>query len=990
MSVARPAFLPCVLIIFTASGFAGLIYESIWSHYLKLFLGHAAYAQTLVLAIFMGGMAVGAWAASRFSPRLRDLFLAYALIEAAIGLTSLFFHDIFVAMTAMAFDRIFPSLGSPGAVQAFKWSLAAALILPQSVLLGATFPLMTGGVLRLRPERAGYVVAMLYFTNSLGAAAGVLASGFYFIAAAGLPGTLAAAGVVNLAVAIAVLLVRPPRENAVAAAPAPVAPALAAAAAVPRLRLLLAVAALTGASSFMYEIGWIRMLSLVLGSSTHSFELMLSAFILGIAFGGLAIRRRIDASGDTLRLLGWVQVIMGVAALATLPVYSSTFVAMQAALQALAPTENGYIAYHFVSHALCLAVMFPAAFCAGMTLPLITAALLRSGAGERVIGQVYAANTAGAIAGVFVAVHVGIVLLGLKGLIVAGAAIDLALGVVLLGMGGRRLAYASGTIAAVALIATLASGPLDAHRMASGVFRTGTLLRAGGPERVVLQLDGKTATISVTELQGALALRTNGKSEGAIRLGPGAPLDDELMMTLFGALPQFFAPEAQLAATIGFGTGLTSHVLLASPKLKTLDTIEIEPAVLVAAERFRPRNVRALEDPRSHVHFDDAKTYFSAQQKRYDVIVSEPSNPWVSGVSGIFSTEFYRDVRRHLNDGGLLFQWVHIYEMTPSLVATIIGALGENFEDFELWLPNHGDMLVVAVARGKLPRLDMAAFANPVLREELARFNIRNPDDLLIHRIGGRAALGPYYAAFGAQANSDYAPILDLNAAFARFLRQQVDDMPRLMEAPIPVLALFDRPRVRQADPSHFSPGAHPGLRRSDQAKRAVLAEAYLRSGRVAELELLPPPLAADITLVRASLIDCRLAVAPAVARRALMELAGQVNPYLARPVREGLWKRLASSSCAGAAEARPWVSLHAAIASEDGARIAAAAGALLREELSPELAPYVVAAHMTGLLLANDGQAALRSFHTHRRKIGGGLTWEPVFRFLVGQTFRG
>src|SRR4051812_33868052 len=138
---------PLLIALFAASGFAGLIYESIWSHYLKLFLGHAAYAQTLVLAIFMGGMALGAWAASRASTRLPDPLLAYALIEALIGITSLFFHDVFVATTGLAFDRVIPALGSPGAVQAFKWSLAAALILPQSVLLGATFPLMTGGVL---------------------------------------------------------------------------------------------------------------------------------------------------------------------------------------------------------------------------------------------------------------------------------------------------------------------------------------------------------------------------------------------------------------------------------------------------------------------------------------------------------------------------------------------------------------------------------------------------------------------------------------------------------------------------------------------------------------------------------------------------------------------------------------------------------------------------------------------------------------------------
>jgi len=154
----------------------------------------------------------------------------------------------------------------------------------------------------------------------------------------------------------------------------------------------------------------------------------------------------------------------------------------------------------------------------------------------------------------------------------------------------------------------------------------------------------------------------------------------------------------------------------------------------------------------------------------------------VSGVSGLFSVEFYRDVRRYLKDDGLFLQWVHVYEMTPPLVATIITALGQNFEDFELWLPNHGDLIVVAVPKGRLPRLDGGAFANPALRLDLARFNIRNLDDLLLHRIGGRAALAPYYNAFGVQPNSDFAPVLDLNAGLARFLRQQVDSVLAQLE----------------------------------------------------------------------------------------------------------------------------------------------------------------------------------------------------------------
>ena len=293
---------------------------------------------------------------------------------------------------------------------------------------------------------------MLYFTNSLGAAIGVLASGFYLIEAAGLPGTLAAAGAVNLAVAAGAVLL-PRARSAAPARPAEPAPRPAA---VPQLRLLLAVAALTGLSSFMYEIGWIRMLALVLGSSTHAFELMLSAFILGIAGGGLWIRRRADGAADTLRLLGLVQLVMGIAALATLPVYASSFHLMQTAVGALALTESGYAAFNVISHGIALAVMFPAAFCAGMTLPLITVSLLRRGAGEAAIGQVYGANTAGAIAGVLVAVHLGLPLLGVKGVIVAGAAIDLALGVWLLAVAaGRtwRIPALSGAAAGAAAVA---------------------------------------------------------------------------------------------------------------------------------------------------------------------------------------------------------------------------------------------------------------------------------------------------------------------------------------------------------------------------------------------------------------------------------------------------------------------------------------------------------------------------------------------------------
>jgi predicted membrane-bound spermidine synthase len=415
-------------VLFVASGFAGLIYESVWTHYLKLYLGHAAYAQSLVLIVFMGGMALGAAFCARISTRLRSPLAAYAAAEAAIGVCALLFHEAFVALTDWSYAVLLPALGGDLAALAAKLALAAGLILPPSLLLGATFPLMSAGLVRLERGAAGRPIAMLYFANSLGAAAGVLASGFVLIAWAGLPGTLRVAGIVNLALAAAVaLLGRPARAAPVE--PAPAADGNPA-------RLLLAVALLTGFASFIYEISWIRMLSLVLGASTHAFELMLSTFIFGLALGGLAVRRAVDASPAPERLLGGVQLAMGLAALATLPVYDRSFELMEALMKGLARTDAGYLLFNLSGQAISALVMLPATCLAGMTLPLLTAALLRAGAGERAIGQVYAANTLGAILGVLAAVHLGLPLLGLKGTLIAGALVDALLGLVLLRRGG--------------------------------------------------------------------------------------------------------------------------------------------------------------------------------------------------------------------------------------------------------------------------------------------------------------------------------------------------------------------------------------------------------------------------------------------------------------------------------------------------------------------------------------------------------------------------
>jgi predicted membrane-bound spermidine synthase len=805
--------------LFTLSGFTGLIYESIWSHYLKLFLGSAAFAQSFVLAAFMGGMAIGAWIASRWSRRIPNLLAVYGWIEAAIGLAALVFHELFVALTQVSLDHVIPALGSPLSVEIYKYTVCGMLIIPQTVLLGMTFPLMSGSVIRRSPETSGHHLAMLYFTNSIGAAAGALAAAFLLLGWLGMPGTMRAAGVLNLVLAAVVLSVaRAGEPRPLTAAPvggaAPVDTYT--------VRLFLVAAFVTGAASFVYEIAWIRMLSLVLGSSFHAFELMLSAFITGLALGGLWIRRRIDRIADPIHFSGVVQVVMGVAALATIFVYHYTFDWMAYALSALQRSDSAYPLFNLFSHAIAFAVMLPATFLAGMTLPLFTHVLLRGGHGERAIGQIYSANTLGAIAGVLLAVHVLLPEAGMKLAVVIGATADILLGAWLLRYSAAALArvYAYvGLIAGlIAATVTARAAALDPLRLSSGVFRYGVSQRAD--TKVFFYRDGKTASVAVRR-QGdsVVGIITNGKPDATIQMDPERPpAGDEYTMVVAAALPLLIKPDAKTYANIGFGSGLTTEALLSHSGPRQVDSIEIEPAMVAGARSFSPRVLRPFRDERSNIVFEDAKSYFARHGKRYDVIVSEPSNPWVAGVASLFTTEFYRDVKRYLAPGGLLVQWLQTYEFNDRLLGSVLAALAENFSDFEIYETNGADLIVVAVAEGSVPRPGALPAGETGFLDQLRRLGITRAEELAALSIGARRDIMPLFAPLGAPVNSDYRPYVQLEAPRARFRGSFATALSQLSATPLPILEMGKkRPLdyLREPVPQYIQ---SPGLRNRSAA----------------------------------------------------------------------------------------------------------------------------------------------------------------------------
>src|SRR5690242_16444230 len=356
-------------LVFVVSGAAGLIYESIWSRYLSLLVGHSAYAQIIVLVIFLGGMSLGALVVGQRSERLRQPLLWYAGIEAAVGVIGLAFNYLYLDISDAAYDTIFPALAGGWALVVVKWLVAALLILPQSILLGTTFPLMSAGAIRLLRARTGRVLGLLYFANSFGAAAGVLVAGFVLLDRVGLPGTLITAAMLNFiaagatalgATALGARFARSPASAAETVAFEPLPNEFRATAGPTPVRLLLAVSFGTAVASFIYEIAWIRMLSLVLGSATHSFELMLSAFILGLALGAFWIRGRADRVANPLALLGTVQWIMGTLAIATLPLYIASFGWVATLLDTFKQSDAGYRGFLVARYAICLLVMMPA------------------------------------------------------------------------------------------------------------------------------------------------------------------------------------------------------------------------------------------------------------------------------------------------------------------------------------------------------------------------------------------------------------------------------------------------------------------------------------------------------------------------------------------------------------------------------------------------------------------------------------------------------
>ena len=774
------------ILLFFLSGISGLVYEVIWSRYFSLFLGHSAYAQTVILSLFLGGLGVGACACAYNINKIKNPLLVYAFAEITIGLIALSFHFAFEGLYQLYFEQLINFSSQLWVNNIVRYCICALLTIPSAIILGATFPLIASGLRRIEFQHDGQGIASLYFANSLGAVFGIVLTGFVFIELFGLPGSILIAAYINMAVGVtALLLIKTSRlKPAPQKKPPPPASLINTVKnETTDLRFYYYVAFLTGAASLIYELIWIRLLSMVLGSSTHAFEVMLATFIFGIAIGAYFIKSRIKNTQNYSRSLAIIQFAMGFFALLSLSMYNYSYEVMEFALHSIQRNSSGYIIFMVVSSSICALIMLPAAICAGMTLPLITQKTLsqnklkESNSNEQPIGYIVGVNTFGCIAGIFFAFYF-LPILGAKNNLVFAASIDIGIAFIL---AYRYRLFRYKALQASSLIFTLLTFSfiftveIDPLKMASGVFRHGEINTA---KKVLFHQDGRSATVSVFDSEkGTRSIATNGKPDASLR-NDGNKTGDDITAELLAILPLMYLPNPENFAIIGFGSGRTAHTLLSSPLPKKVDTIEIEPSIVEGAKFFTPHNDLAYQDPRSHIYFDDARSFFSRnhknKNKNYDVIISEPSNPWVSGVSSLFTQEFFTLAASKLKHQGLLVQWVQLYEIDFSMVASIVASLESVFPYYQVYLANDVDLIILASQSPIASKTLNAPWSWPAMKAILDSSNIKNKSDLQFRNIANNNTLNPLLEMIQPRLNSDFSPILDTQASKSRFLQDKV------------------------------------------------------------------------------------------------------------------------------------------------------------------------------------------------------------------------
>jgi len=874
-----PASLPklvwVVAPLLFGSGFCALVYQIGWQREFRLIFGASTAASAAVIAVFMGGLGLGGLLLGPRADRRANPLRFYAALELAVAVTAAATPALLnLARSAYLSLGGTVVLGAWGGT-AVRLVLAGLVLAPPTLLAGGTLGAAARAI-ELESDRRRRATALLYGVNTLGALAGCLAATFWLLEAFGTRATLWLAALLNVVIAVAAVAISSrglpaagvPREEPKGAARAAAAPAA----------FVLASAAIVGFGFFLLELVWYRMLGPILGGTVYTFGLVLAMALAGIALGGVLYA---VAFGRTpVGLQAFAATCLLEAAGVALPYALGDQIALLAL--ALRPPAGAVLAGYVLGWTIVTAiVVLPASIVAGAQFPLLVA-LLGEGR-ERVarhLGRAYFWNTAGGIGGALAGGFGLLPVLTAPGCwkAVALALALLAVAAIVVDRGRAPWSPAVVGIGAVVVAAMVfgADGPTAAWRHGSiGVGRA-TAPAGPGPNAqrawiheqrrsVPWEREGVESSVAVQTLAG-LSFVVNGKVDGNAR--NDAPT--QVMSGLLGAL---LGPSARRSMVVGLGTGSTAGWLAAVPGMERVDVVELEPAILEFARMCGPVNQQAMDNPRVRVVTGDAREVLMAGRGRYDLVFSEPSNPYRAGVASLFTREFYESVASRLEPDGLFLQWVQAYEVDERTISSVIATLADVLPEVEVWQVHQIDLLLIGSRRPL--RHDGAALRARIREEPFATglraaWRATELEDVLARFVAG-PALARHVRASGQVANTDDRNSVEFS--FAQTLsRSGLFDVLRLRQDAAAIGA--DRPALGGAvdwgrvarqrlaiytiagSPAPLRPGALDPERARTQAHAQYLAGELAKAVATFASQPDPPEGAVETTLFAEGLAD--------------------------------------------------------------------------------------------------------------------------------------
>ncbi len=661
--------LPVIALIFFVSGAFALVYEVTWARMLSREFGSDAVAIAIVVAVFMLGLGLGARLAGHWGDGLRRPLATYGRIEILLSLYVMASPWLIGAFSSLLVSTGDAALHNVWALNSLRTLLGLLVLLPPTLLMGATLPILARFVASVARRVPAGILA-LYALNVLGALVGCLAAGFLLLPTMGMNQLLVLVAGANLALGLAALLLsrRIGEGEGETRLPDPVVSTTEVPAG---LNLVLAVG-LSGAASMLCQIAWTRSVILVVGGSAYAFASVLAVFLAGLGAGALLVSLLTRYFDGRARDAFMICAILGAAAIIgstfVLPGLPGMFLEHFSAEQVA--SRGGLMAFQLIIAG--LLVFLPAVFM-GMLFPLGLRIALGDGRQAAMeTGRLYLSNTAGCVIGALLA---GLVLIPLVGVLatlliavgliaycallvqaeVRSQKMQAALGVAL------ALGYGAGWYVTPAWDAQLmASGISEYVRSYQGMDAQALPMEVARRNELLFYQDGLTATVTVTRDRVSrnrdLYIATNGKIDGSSHF-------DMPTQKLSAHLPLLIHPAPEKVAVIGLGTGVTAGSATLHESVQRVDVVEIEPAMVEGARFFSEFNHGVLESDKARMLVTDGRLHLMRSPSAYDVVISEPSNPWIAGVASLFTEEFYRIGADSLRDGGIFLQWLQVYDM---------------------------------------------------------------------------------------------------------------------------------------------------------------------------------------------------------------------------------------------------------------------------------------------------------------------------------------